>query len=92
MHGLDVHTPVIPPTVPDEAELHFFNPLACYILDDLSKGQSMSKLTVDPTNSTTIKSLMSPAFQAFQPQTTSLPVAFCPSTPSAMSKHSVSIA
>jgi hypothetical protein len=62
MHGLDYTTPVIPPTVPDDIELHFFNPLTCYLLDALSKGQSMGKLAVDPTKGTTIKSLMSARF------------------------------
>ena len=71
MHGLDYTTPVIPPTVPDDIELHFFNPLTCYLLDALSKGQSMGKLAVDPTKGTTIKSLMSarfPGIQATNPQ------------------------
>ena len=62
MHGLDYAIPVTPPTVPDDIELHFFNPLTCYILDALSKGQSMGKLAVDPTKGTTIKSLMSARF------------------------------
>jgi hypothetical protein len=72
MHGLDYTTPVIPPTVPDDIELHFFNPLTCYLLDALSKGQSMGKLAVDPTKGTTIKSLMSARFPGI-PATNNLP-------------------
>jgi hypothetical protein len=72
MHGLDYTTPVIPPTVPDDIELHFFNPLTCYLLDALSKGQSMGKLAVDPNKGTTIKSLMSARFPGI-PATNNLP-------------------
>ena len=72
MHGLDYETPVIPQTVPDDIELHFFNPLTCYLLDALSKGQSMGKLAVDPTKGTTIKSLMSARFPGI-PATNDLP-------------------
>jgi hypothetical protein len=62
MHGLDFHSPVVPPLVPEDTELHFFNPLTCYVLHALSQGQSMVKLAIDPTKGQTIKSLMSARF------------------------------
>ena len=66
MHGLDAEMArqCTPPTLADDLDLHYLNPITCYLLDALSKGQSMGVLGVEPSKGTTVRTLMSATFPA----------------------------
>ena len=61
VHGFDAEMAreFTPPTLADDFDLHYLNPITSYLQDTHFKSQSMGVMAVEPSNGTTIWTLMS---------------------------------